>query len=471
MELIRRLYDPVYLAGSNSDAKDIPSARIVYGSAYKMAWPAVMESFLVAIVSIVDTAMVSRLGAGAIAAVSITAQPRMMILAFFLAINIAVTAIVARRKGAGDQAAAKKTLRQAIVITIIMTVILVSLALVFCRDILIFAGAQATGKDAYIDDAVSYFSVIVWSLPLNILSLVLTAAQRGAGNTKISMATNMTSNIVNVVFNYLLIYGNFGFPRLGVRGAAIATAIGIACGLIIALYSVFKNDCYVRLSIKDSWLPDKQTLRIIVDIGGAAMVEQVFMRIGFMTYVKLVAGLGVIDYATHQISMQMLSLSFNFGDGIAIASTALVGQSLGALKPKLALVYGKACQRMALVCAAVVMICFTLFNIPIVKIFTEDPNIIIKSVPIFYMAAVSVPFQVTQVVYNGSLRGSGDTKFVAITSFISITIFRPLISYLMIYPIGLGLIGAWIGLLVDQLVRFTFSWLRFSSGKWMKIKI
>lgn len=471
MNIFRRIYAPEYLIGKHHTEDSIPDSKTVYGSAFRMAWPAITESFLVAMVGLADTAMVSRLGATAISAVGITAQPKMLILCFFMALNIAVTAIVARRKGEGNREAARRTLVQGIMITAVLMLITITLALLFSRELMLFAGAQATGPDAYIDEADLYFRIIVYFLPFNILSLLLTAAQRGAGNTRISMYTNMTANIVNVIFNYVLINGKLGFPAMGVKGAAIATGIGCVVGFIIAVISVLSPASFVSLSLKVSWRPDLAILRQFFKIGGAAMVEQVFLRIGFFTYVKIVASLGTVDYATHQICMQMLSLSFNFGDGIAIASTSLVGQSLGAKKPQLALIYGKACQRLSLVAAAIIMIAFTAFGRPIMWIFTNDPQIIEGGLKLFLIAAISAPFQVSQVVYNGSLRGSGDTKFVAFTSFLSVGVLRPILSYALVYPLAFGLMGAWYGLLIDQLIRFLCSFFRFSGGKWMKIKI
>lgn len=471
MNLFRKFYDPKYLAGKDSVTEDIPDAKFVYGSAFKMAWPAITESFLVALVGIADTAMVSRLGPTAISAVGITAQPKMLILCFFLALNIAVTAIVARRKGENRKEEAQKTLAQGIVVAAVMMLVLVTLALVFSRPLLAFAGAETTGPDAYIDDADIYFRIIIYTIPFSILTLLLNAAQRGAGNTRISMVTNMTANLVNVVFNYFLIYGKCGFPRLEVAGAAIATGIGTVVGFVIAVISVLQKDNFVRLSFRTSWKPDIETMKLFFSIGGAAMVEQVFLRIGFFIYVKLVASLGTTDYATHQICMQMLSLSFNFGDGIAIASTSLVGQSLGAKKPTLAMVYGRACQRLALLAAVIIVISFTAFGRPILWIFTDDPAIIERGLKLFLIAAASAPFQVSQVVYNGSLRGSGDTKFVAFTSFISVAVVRPILSYLFIYTFSLGLYGAWYSLFIDQFTRFMCSYLRYAGGKWMTIRI
>ena len=211
--------------------------------AFRVAWPSTLESFLVALVSVVDTIMVSSLGAAAIAAIGLTGQPKFICLAVFLSVNVAVSAIVARRKGEGDREGANRVLVQAILITVVLTVVITALALIFAEPVLRLAG---TNEDTH-ELATGYFRIIVGCQFFNVLNMVINAAQRGVGNTKIAMRTNIVSNLVNIVFNYLLIGGNFGFPALGVNGAAIATVLGTVVASGMALRSVMHPDSFLYL--------------------------------------------------------------------------------------------------------------------------------------------------------------------------------------------------------------------------------
>lgn len=197
--------------------------------AFQMAWPAVLESFFVAFAGMVDSLMVSTIGAYAVAAVGLTTQPKFIALAMFLAINVAVSAIVARRKGQDDRYGANQTLLLALLLVVVAGT-LVSLAGVCFADPLIRLCGSA--EDTH-ESAVLYFRIIVGGMMFNIISLVINAAQRGAGRTRIAMKTNVTANLVNMAGNYLLIGGNFGFPALGIKGAALATVFGtvVACGM------------------------------------------------------------------------------------------------------------------------------------------------------------------------------------------------------------------------------------------------
>ena len=166
--------------------------------------------------------------------------------------------------------------------------------------------------------------------------------------------------------------GNLGFPRLGVAGAALATAIGFTVALILTLISILghnKNNGFLRLSFKEDWRPHSDTMRAITKVGGNAMIEQVAMRFGFFAYARIVADLGTDAFAAHQVCMQFLNITFTVGDGIGIAGTALVGQMLGEKRPDLSMMYGKVSQRMALAASLTLLSFLIIFRTPLVSLF------------------------------------------------------------------------------------------------------
>ena len=185
--------------------------------ALSVAWPAMMESFFVALAGMIDTMMVSALGSYAIAAVGLTNQPKFIGLTIFFGINVAVSALVARRKGEKRQDTANQILLTAIILACIACVVVSVLFVVFAPGMMELAGSNADTHEA----AVTYFQIIMGGTFFNVITMVINSAQRGSGNTKLSMTTNLTSSVVNILFNYLLIEGHFGFPAWGIRGAAI----------------------------------------------------------------------------------------------------------------------------------------------------------------------------------------------------------------------------------------------------------
>lgn len=446
---------------------EVPPERQIVKDALSVAWPSVLESFFVNLAGVVDTIMVGSLGSYAIAAVGLTTQPKFLGLAVFISLNVAVSAIVARRKGAGDRESANRVVRMLLLFTLILTALISVVFVIFAGPIVSLVGSQPDTHEY----AVEYLRIIMGGSVFSTVSLVLNAAQRGAGNTRIAMVTNVISNLVNVIFNYLLIGGNFGFPALGVRGAAIATVIGTVCACTLSIVSVLHKDGFIYLRAVKGWIADKLSIKSILNVGSSAFVEQICLRIGFLLFSMTVARLGTTQLAAHQIGMNMMSMSFSFGDGFSVAAVTLIGQSLGRKRPDMAKIYGNVCQKTGLICAFVISSFYFLFGKDIFALFSQEQIILDYGEMIMRILSVILFVQIEQVVLFGCLRGAGDTKFTAFVSLISVTCIRPGMSWLLCYPVGLGLMGAWLGTACDQVVRFVMTFVSFRKGNWTKLKL
>ncbi len=472
MELLRRLYAPDHMLRASQKLQDKYSTKDFYKSFIKVAWPAVMESVLLGLVNFIDTIMVSTQGTAAVAAVGLTNQPRFIFYAVFFAFNIGVTAIVSRRKGENNRENANECLAQAVSLCMLLGIILVGTAIYFAEPLLRFSGAE----DDTIGMSISYFRITMMGMLFTSISLIINAAQRGSGNTRISMTTNMTANIVNCCFNALLINGLFFFPELGVTGAAIATLMGNMTSCAMSIYSVSHPDRFLHLRVSSLFKFRKKDLMLIGKISSSAAVEQVFMRFGFFVVAKMIADLGTADFATHTICMSIVNLSFCFGDGLGVAASSLVGQNLGKKRPDYSMIYGKTAQRIGFCIALLLMLLFTFGGEMLINLFmsNEEENtefIIRNGVRVLLVLAVITPAQISQVIYSGCVRGAGDTTYAAVVSLVCIAVVRPSLTYLMCYIFPYGVIGAWIAMAADQYLRLLFMFIRFSAGKWAKIKV
>jgi putative MATE family efflux protein len=361
-------------------------------------------------------------------------------------------------------------------ISLVLTVIALSVS----RQLMALAGAQSDT----IADANVYFRILMYFLPVNALTMCICAAQRGVGNTKLTMYVNIASNLVNVVFNYLLIGGNFGFPRLGVQGAAIATVIGFSVGLVLSVWTLIDRHGrggFLRITRHDRWRLDGKTLLDIVKIGGNAMIEQVALRVGFFAYAMIVANLGTEAFAAHSICMQFLNISFSFGDGIGIAGTSLVGQMLGKKRKDLSKLYGRISQRMSLATSLVIALLIILFRNELVWLFagpSDKESVMLLAAKVMIIVAIFQPLQMSSVVISGALRCAGDTRFIARVMCVCVAIIRPVLSFIAVYVLthvvgrpDVALMGCWAASLVDMSVRLFFVNRRYNSGKWQNIVI
>ncbi len=466
LNLAKRIFSPEYLV-KGKWLGDPYSGREVYTTFARIACPAVFETVLIGLMNFVDKIMVSSCGTASIAAVGLTDQPRLVFYAIFFALNVGVTAIVSRRKGEENREGANRTLSQAMLVCLVLAVLLFTVSFVFCRPLLRLAGANTDTLEL----SSNYFKITMVGMLFTSFGMAINAAHRGCGNTKISMYTNISANIVNVIFNYLLINGIGPFPELGVTGAAIATLMGNVVSCLISLKTVLYKPVYLRISLKDMFSRDFTNLKALLKVSTGASVEQLFVRIGFFAYVMLVARFGTTDFATHNICMSIINLSFTVGDGLSISVSSLVGQNLGRNRSDMASVYGKATQRVGLIIAAGLFCLFMFGGNMLMSMFTKDPAIIAMGIRILRLVAIASPAQIVQLIYTGCLRGSGDTKYVAFASLISIMIIRPVSTYILCYPLGLGLIGAWYSLVIDMYIRLLFAGTRFYKGKWKQIKL
>lgn len=437
--------------------------------AVQMAWPAVLESFFTAFAGLVDSLMVSSLGPAAVAAVGLTTQPKFVGLALFIAANVSISALVARRKGAGKREDANGIFATFLIFILIAAVLLSVVIVAFADPIIHLCGSQPETHDT----AVLYFRIVMGGMIFNCLQMGINSAQRGAGNTRITMRTNLVSNTINIIFNYLLIQGHFGFPALGIRGAALATVLGTVVASIMSLWSVCREDNFVSITyiIKNKIRPGMEAMRSIIHIGYSVLAEQLLMRLGFMVTSIMAAGQGTAAMAAHQVGMNIMSLSFSFGDGLQATAVALIGYSLGAGDPKLAREYGRTCRMLGGCISVALAVVYFVGAGWLYGLFFEEQEIIDIGVRIMRVIIVIVIMQIAQVIYMGCLRGAGDTLYTAAASTISVTLVRTLGSYFFGYVLGLGIIGIWMGVVADQLSRFLFASIRFKQGKWTQIRI
>lgn len=449
---------PVKYAG-----QPLPPASKLFGTAFALTWPAGLEAGLVAIGYSIDTAVVGTLGTVAMNAVGITVQPRLIVQCFAISLNIGVTAVIARQRGADNQEEANRCLKQAIILSILISFFSVLVAWLAAWPLLRLAGAAPV----YIADSVTYFRIVLPGLFFYNIGLTVCAAQRGVGNTKTSLMANLAAIAVKILLAYSLIGGRFGLPALGFTGVAVASVIGHLVGFAVAFSSVLKRHSYIHVRRAGSWRPQAKILSGITKVGGSALAEQLFLRLGMLIYIRLVSGLGTVAYTSYIICDSIITISYGISLGLGDAAAALTGQALGAERKDLAIIYGGICRRFSITFSFCFSVgCFILRR-QIVGMFSANPLVIALGEDMMLAVVAVTLAQGYQAIYAGCLRGAGDTKYVAYISLVSLAILRPIFSWALCYPLGLGILGAWISMLLDQSGRLYLLQRRFSSDKWL----
>ena len=457
----------------DQDGKQLSAGEVrkLYRDTVSIAWPSTVEGALMSIIGSIDTMLVGTLGAAAIAAVGLTNQPRMIMLVLAQALCIGTTALCARRKGAQDQAGANSCMNQSLCIVTVIGILMTLLGWFGAEPLMLLGGAN----EDTLAMSTEYFQIVSLSFLPICWRLCICAALKAIGKTRITMTTNVIANVVNVILNWLLIGGNLGFPALGVRGAAIATSIGNTVSSVICFGVVLNKHGYFHLSLPKF---DRTTLQGLFKVGSSSMAESVCLRVGFLILARLIAGIGTNAFAAYQIVSQVTSLSFTLGDGVSTAGTSLVGQSLGAKRKDLARAYSKVAYRVGLVAAFLLIVVIAVFQRQIALLFTTDEEIIRGVTLSLYVVILSMASQNGRVVQSGVLRGAGDVKFVAYCALLSVTILRPVLTWLFCYPIAdllpgmyIDVTAPWIAFLFDSIVRDRLMAHRIKQGKWLDIKL
>jgi len=433
-----------------------------------IAWPTLVESCLIHLATMVNTMMVGGIGTLAIAAVGYCMQPRFLIHSVFQAFNTGSTALIARAKGAGNKEEANKVMHQAILFGMTVSIVLSALGYIFAKQLIHMMGAS---EEQTIQWAVQYLRITMISFPASAFSMAVTAMLRGIGKTRVSMVYNVVANILNVVIGFLLIQGRFGFPALGVSGAAIGLGSGQVIAAVIAYFTIKKGSDILKFRLKQLLQLDFSILRRVIRIGTPAMFEHLCLRTGNIMFARVVASLGDAAFATHQIGITVHQLTFMNGMSFGTSSASLLGQSLGRKRPDQGRALVQLCRRYALYLALTLGVLISIFSRQIVGLYLDDPAIIASGAMVLLVVAILQPLQSSQQVVAGALRGAGDTKAVAICIAIGILVIRPVMSYVFVNFFNMGLVGVWLAIVLDQCMRSIYTMWRFVSDKWKTIKV
>lgn len=446
---------------------EIEDSKCAYKKYLDIALPAAMQGLLLDLMLAIDLAMVGVLGADALASVGLMSQPRMVMLVLVRSLSVPVTAMAARRKGEGRLHEMNAILKQSIILTFLIYIPMLTAAFFLMPEIIAFAG----GKGDLIAHGALYGRYITVGLLFAAFTQIVSAALIGTGCTKIVFKANAVGNVTNTILNVFLIHGLLIFPKMGLAGAGLATLIGNVVTAVIILATILNKNNELNIINNASWIFTKKTMGGFLKIGSSALGEQSFERFGMFAFTKMVAGLGVVQFATHQVCMNLTDIFYSFATGLGSASAAHTGQWLGKGRSDMAEAYGKIGMRIGICIALIFGIAYIVARHFLMDVYTNDQGVIeLGSHIMIFLAFLTFP-QVMQLVAGGVLKGAGDSFYVMMYSLVVIAIFRPILTYVLCFKLNMGLYGAWVAVISDQSLRMIFSYIRFKNGIWKEIQI
>ncbi|MEW6523489.1 MAG: MATE family efflux transporter [Bacillota bacterium] len=442
-------------------------ARPIRLAVLALAWPVMTEMALQTLTQMVDMAMVGRLGATSIAAVGISFRPLFIGHAIFLGLGTAATAMVARFIGAGEKSQANHAAEQALLSSLALALAFGAALWLWSDQIIIAMGG--TGMLVALGGA--YIRGLAPGMVCMLMSIILTSSLRGAGDSRTPMQVNLVANVINVFGNYVLIFGHFGFPRWEVYGAAVATSFARAVALAALLVIAVRGKKAVSISPGRLARPDWNLIRRMFRIGMPAALERVVLSVGLAVHLRLVTGLGTVAIAAATLAGNVEQLSFMPALGFSVASSALVGQSLGARDPARARAAAWESTRLCAVFMGAMGLAFFLFPTGFLRLFTDDPLVLAPGATLLRIVALAqLPTALAQVLAGG-LRGAGDTSSVLYITLVSTGLCRIGLTFLLVIMLGYGLSAAWLAVVVDWGLRAFLAWRRFEAGNWQHTRV
>lgn len=438
--------------------------KALRGTIWKIAWPAMAEMVLYMLVGVVDVAVVGRLGAVPLAAASLGAEIFFSLVLFLNALGIGASILVAQAKGASRLDEAAQVAGQSLLMALLIGLATAVLTQLFLVQILALFKVEA----AVNVQAMRYLRITLAMVPFALIHYMINSIFRGLGRTDIPMKIAVFTNIVNVVGDVILVFGLFGFPAMGVAGAALATSIAHGLGFILGVVVLLGDYTELKVRLMHVFSLQLNILRGILDLGIPGLVEQLFTTMAQLTSTYLLVFLGTVAYASHQVALVVESISFMPGFGLAIAVTTLVGQAVGARDLNKVTMNSRGCLEMACLFMGIVGVLFAAFPNFIAGLFTNDPDIIKTAGLLVRIAALEQLTIAASMVMSGTIKGSGNTRTPMYISTVFTWVVRIPLMYVFIMILHWPVSMIWLLFIIDWALRCTVYTVIYRRKKWLE---
>jgi len=439
----------------------------IVGSLVKLALPIVFANLLQTAYQLIDTFWVGRLGAEAVAAVSLSFPINFLMMSMGGGLFIAGSILVAQNKGRGDLEQVDYISAQTMMMLILVSVIISPLGYFFAEPIMKLIGAQGN----VLPNAVSFLQITFLGSIFLFGYFAFQALMRGVGDVKTPIRIVFATVVMNFVLDPPLIMGWGPIPAMGVSGAAIATVICQGVAMVWGLALLFSGKYGIHLKAKNFRL-DMPLLKKMFILGLPSSIEQSARAMGLTLMSFLVASFGTITIAAYGLGTRVFSFIIIPAIGFAMATSTLVGHNIGAGKVDRAEKVGKTAALIAFVFLTAMGVLVFLFARSIVTVFIpNDLEVINHSVVFIRIFALSFGVIGLQQTLNGVFMGSGNTLISMSIALISLWVFQFPIAYILSKHTSLGEVGIWMAFPISAVMSTTIAIFWFAQGTWKKKKL
>jgi len=440
--------------------RDLTTGNIIRNIWY-LALPLIIGNILLGAFDLVDMAFVGRLGPSAVAAVAISGTIMGIIWIAIMGVSVGTVAMVARFIGAKEFERADNIATQSFLMSLIGGAITAVVGFFSAEFLLKAMGARGE----VLTLGVSYFKILCLGALAIFPCVTLAFALRGSGDAHTPMKTLILSTILNIILDPLFIFGWGWFPRLGVKGSAIATVIARVTEMTILLFILIKGKSHLHLHLKRIRI-ETATIGKILKIGIFVSLSELMWNISGLVLMKIVASYGTFAIAAYGIGMRLMLAIHMPGFGLSQTAATLVGQNLGANKPKRAEKSAWFTLGFYEIITLTVMVIIFLFSSSIIAGFNDHPEVVKIGVSYLRFTGMALAFMALSIILAGAMQGAGDSFSPMLIDFINLFLIRIPLAIFLAKILNLATTGIWIGIAVSDTIGGICMTLRFCQGKW-----
>ncbi|WP_410515288.1 MATE family efflux transporter [Paenibacillus sp. BR2-3] len=429
----------------------------------RLTWPIFLELFLFMLMGSVDTFMISSVSDNAVSGVGAANQIIAMAILVLSVIGNGAAIVISQYLGSKRPLEAAKVIGNALTLNLAVGLILSALLFLFGKNLLLALNV----KGDILVHAQSYIKIVGGFIFFQALINALAATIRTHGFTKQTMVVSLLMNIIHVVGNYVLIFGHFGFPALGVQGAAISTITSRFICLIL-FFLLLYNIMEVRVQWSYYLHLSKKYVLQILKIGIPSAFESITYQSCQLVFTLYITYLGAEAMAARQYALNISSYIFLFSVAVSMGTSIIVGHLVGAKRPQEAYTRVFSSVKWALLATVIIDALVIIFRVPLLGLFTENENIILMGAQVILLSFFLESGRTCNLVIINSLRASGDAKFPVYMGLLSMVCMSLPLGYFLVFQLHLGLAGVWLATAADEWVRAVIMYFRWRSRAWEK---
>ncbi|MEN2767177.1 MATE family efflux transporter [Ornithinibacillus xuwenensis] len=431
---------------------------------FAITWPIFIEIMLHMLMGNADTLMLSQYSDNAVAAVGVSNQILSVVIVMFGFVAQGAAVLIAQNIGAEKNLTAGKVALNSLSMNLVFSLFLSLILYIWAKPILNMMDLP----QELMDEGLSYMQIVGGLIFVQALIMTTGAILRSYGHTKDTMVVTIGMNILNVIGNYFVIFGPFGFPVLGVAGVAYSTAISRFIGFIALVLLLIKRT-NGELQLKNLFRYEKKHVQSLLKIGIPSAGEQLSYNASQMVITYFVAQLGTIAITTKVYTQNIMMFIFLFSIAIGQGTQILIGHMIGAGKIEDAYTRALKSLRISIFISLAVAGIIYLVADPFLGIFTDNATIIESGSILLLMTIALEPGRAFNLVMISSLRAAGDVKFPVYIGIIVMWGVSVTFAWFFGIFLGLGLIGIWIGFIADEWLRGVLMLRRWKQREWVNM--